>query len=81
MHHQQNPNDLQSPEPKDHKVKNAERHHKKNVEEEMHLRPLNERHHKFPNPAILNKLDETNSPSPQISRHKLLKQEASKRPY
>lgn len=81
MHHQQKPNELDAEETKEHRGKNAERHHKKNIEEEMHLRPLNERHHKFPNPAILNKLEDANSPSPQISRHKLLKQETNKHPY
>lgn len=40
----------------------------------MGLRPLNERHHKFPNPALLDKTDGANQPSTQISKQNLLKQ-------
>lgn len=65
---------LQATDPKPYRSKNPERHHKKSIEEEMHLRPLNERHHKFPNPALLDKVGDTNPPSPQISKQNLLKQ-------
>ncbi|KAG8201948.1 hypothetical protein JTE90_027424 [Oedothorax gibbosus] len=57
---------IQTTDPKPYR-KNPERHHKKSIEEEMHLRPLNERHHKFPNPVLLDKTAGSNQPSSQIN--------------
>ncbi|CAL1266419.1 unnamed protein product [Larinioides sclopetarius] len=65
---------LQAADAKPHRSKNPERHHRKSIEEEMHLRPLNERHHKFPNPALLDKTDDGNLPDPKVSKQALLNQ-------
>ncbi|GFV47386.1 uncharacterized protein TNCV_4830421 [Trichonephila clavipes] len=65
---------LQAADSKSFRSKNPERHHRKSIEEEMHLRPLNERHHKFPNPALLDKIDDGNPPDPQITSKNLINQ-------
>ncbi|XP_015908628.3 uncharacterized protein [Parasteatoda tepidariorum] len=69
-HHKDKNRKLNAEQSKPSKMKNTERHHKKSVEEEMHLRPLNERHHKFPNPALLDGSFENS----KISRHTFLQQ-------
>ncbi|GIY41212.1 uncharacterized protein CDAR_574011 [Caerostris darwini] len=64
---------LQATDSKPIRSKNPERHHRKSIEEEMHLRPLNERHHKFPNPALLDKMNDGVPPDSKISKQNLLK--------
>ncbi|KFM57150.1 hypothetical protein X975_21508, partial [Stegodyphus mimosarum] len=72
QHQQTNPS--QAPKLKQSRKHTPQRHHKKSVEEEMHLKPLNERHHKFPNPALLNMIYDPKSANAHLSKQKLLRQ-------